>query len=161
MAKRRIIFILVLIAIVLIFSVVALPAMLGGEEYIMEEMERIGDKDIPAAVYLWLEENKDVEGYGAFYSQGHIYLAARMGRRPTGGYSVLLGDVQGDESVTVKVQHNSPKPWDIVTQVITYPRTVAKVQCYDEPPTTAIFLGIGDTVLANVAVVHVDADVGA
>lgn len=153
---KKIILIVVLAAVVLAVATVILPSVLGGETFTVAELERLADKDIPTAVYLWLEENKHSEGFGAFYSQGWVYLAVRMGQRPTGGYSVHLGDAQANGDITVKVHYKTPKPWDMVTQVITYPRTAVKVECPEGPPRAAIFLSVKDAVLAKVDIINLD-----
>jgi len=126
---------------------------LGGEKSAMTTMEKLHDSEFPSEILVWLDSDKLSEGYGAFYTDGHIYLAGRMGERPTGGYAILLGDVkQEGAQVIVTVQIKTPKPWDVVTQVITYPHTVTKLACPGEQPESALFMSTVGTVIARVEV---------
>jgi len=122
----------------------------GGED--MEAMEPLDSKDIPKEVLIWLDLDKTNSGYAAFYGQGSLFLAVKLGQRPTGGYSVTIGDCkQEDCRVTVCVQENKPSPWDMVTQVLTYPSGVASFECH-EPPEIVCFTTKSGSVLAQVPV---------
>lgn len=149
-----------LLLTVLIVILVAVPVLiiaLGGSEPEMEINKRLPDRDIPTPILAWLEDNKSNEGFGAFYYQGYFYFAARLGEKPTGGYSVLLGEakVTGSEA-SVLVDYKSPSPWDLVTQVITYPRTVIRLAYKGEAPETALFLSTGGAEIAKVGVEVLD-----
>lgn len=131
----------------------------GGEKPKMEELKRLSAEEIPSPVHNWLNINKEHEGYGAFYGEGHLFLAVKLGQRPTGGYAVLLGDIQPGAQTTVRVQEVAPKPWDFVTQVITYPRAVAGVQC-PQRPDTVTFYNVTNSVLAKVTVENLQTETG-
>jgi len=159
--KRRLIIILISILAIAIGTAIILPFAMGGEEPVMEELAKLTEKDIPTQVYAWLNQDREREGYAAFFLEDNLYLAARLGQRPTGGYAVLLGDavLEGNE-VRVRVQLKSPKPWDMVTQVITYPRTVVKIDCGGSMPANVLFLSSGNTVLAKVPIVNLREELG-
>jgi hypothetical protein len=56
------------------------------------------------------------------------FLILNMGEQATGGYSIGVVQVkQTKDSIIVKVKEVSPKPTDIVTQGITYPYSVIKI----------------------------------
>ena len=144
------------IVIVLLIIGGALYFIYFGGESNLEAMESLREAEIPGKVLVWLEEDKHDEGYGAFFSEGYVYLAVRMGERPTGGYTVILGNAQQEGAqVRITVVCKVPKPWDIVTQVITYPRAVVKLAC-PEPPSTALFLSPSGSVLAQVEVQNLE-----
>ena len=51
-----------------------------------------------------------------------IVLAAFMGRKPTGGYSVTVETVRlGEKEIVVELRRRSPGPDEIVTQALTAP----------------------------------------
>lgn len=124
----------------------------------MEILAKLPEEEIPASICRWLVADEDSLGYGAFYGEGYLYLAVKLGRRPTGGYAVLLGDVQLNIQTTVGVQKKAPGPCDMVAQVITYPRTAVRIEC-SEQPETVIFTE-GNTVIAKVAVLNLDKGTG-
>lgn len=117
----------------------------------MDVLSALPNPEIPQPIYLWLVTDQEAPGYAAFYEEGALYLAVKLGQRPTGGYSVVLGDIELGEPVAVRVEEKAPKPWEIVTQVITYPWTVAKVSCPQQPQ-AVIFLSRSGAVLAKVPV---------
>ena len=125
----------------------------------MEVLSALPNSEIPQAIHLWLVTNEADPGFAAFYAEGTLYLAVKLGQRPTGGYSVLLGDVELSEPVTVRVEEKSPKPWAIVTQVITFPRTVVEVSCPRQPQ-SVIFFSKSNSVLAKVAVHNLETETG-
>ena len=129
----------------------------GGEELAMAPLERLPDSEIPREILIWLDKDKYSEGYGAFYLEGDLYLAARMGQCPTGGYAVLLGNPKLEKAeAEITAEFKKPKPWDMVTQVLTYPRTVVKIAAAGKCPATALFLAADGSVLARVEVSRLD-----
>lgn len=141
------------LAAIVIVAVPVLIIALGGGEPEMEINKRLSDRDIPTPILVWLEGNKSSEGFGAFYYQGFFYFAARMGEKPTGGYSILLGEANltGSEA-SVFVDYKCPSPWDMVTQVITYPRTVIRLAHTGDAPETALFLSPSGDEITRVGV---------
>lgn len=126
----------------------------GGDDLTITPLEQLSAADIPGEILVWIDTNKTSAGYGAFYSEGRLFLAARMGERPTGGYRVLLGDpgLENSEAI-VAVEFIAPKPWDFVTQAITYPWAVAEI-AIDRSPATALFVDTDGSVLSRVKVVE-------
>lgn len=129
----------------------------GGEELTVAPLDRLPDSEIPREILIWLDKEKYSEGYGAFFREGDLYLAARMGERPTGGYAVLLCSPRLEKAeAIITAEFKKPKPWDMVTQVLTYPRTVVKIAAAGKCPATALFLAGDGSVLARVEVVRLD-----
>lgn len=145
------------IVAILVIAVPVLIFVLGGSDQVMAVNEKVPDRDIPTAILVWLDENMHTEGYGAFYTEGYFYFVARMGQKPTGGFSVSLGEASLTRGeAVVKVEFDSPNPWDIVTQVITYPRMVVRLAYSPEPPENAMFISPRGSVIARVKVVNLD-----
>ena len=128
----------------------------GGEELTVKPLSKLADADIPGKILIWLDRGKHDEGYGAFFEEGRLYLAARMGECPTGGYAIYLGNprMEGDSAV-VTVEYQKPSPWDIVIHALTYPRTVSQIVVAKRPK-TALFLTPDGAMVARVEVVGLD-----
>ncbi len=143
--------IVIAVAVLLIAASAATAVALAREE--MTPLPTLSDGEIPEDILLWMEDNKQTEGYGAFYRDGVVYITARMGMRPTGGYSVKLGNAEmDDEMITVVVEFVSPRPTDVVTQAITYPYKVVAVEVGDLHPEKVHYYGPGGGVVATVPV---------
>src|SRR5690554_4750052 len=117
----------------------------------MVPMPSLSDVEIPPDILLWLEDNRETEGYGGFYRDGTVFIAARMGMKPTGGYSVKLGEGEMDsEAVTIRIEFISPQPWDMVTQAITYPHAIVAVDAQGMQPERVHFVGAKGGIIATV-----------
>lgn len=56
------------------------------------------------------------------------FIILNMGEKPTGGYSISIESViETDKNIIIKVKENNPEPGAILTQSITYPYTVVKI----------------------------------
>lgn len=64
----------------------------------------------------------------------HMVVAAAMGRRPTGGYSIDIERAyRDDEGLTLVVRETSPGPNCILTQALTAPIVAVAVPSDDAP----------------------------
>jgi hypothetical protein len=60
--------------------------------------------------------------------QNSNFVILNMGEKATGGYSIGVDSVlETDNNIIITVKDNNPKPGDMVTQVITYPFCVVKI----------------------------------
>lgn len=140
---------------VLLFTAAAQFILFGGGELTMVPLDKLPDVEIPGAIILQLDRNKMRPGYDAYFDGESLYLAARMGECPTGGYGVYLGDPRLEEGEAfITVEFERPKPWDMVTQALTYPRTVVKVALTRDCPAAVVFLAVDGSQLARAEVVH-------
>ena len=131
----------------------------GGEELTVAPLEKLPESDIPSEILIWSDRDKHCEGYCAYFLDGYLYFAARMGERPTGGYAIVLGSPKMEKAeAVVTAEFKRPQPWDIVTQVITYPRTVVRIAFAGDCPASALFLAADGSVLARVEVINLDRD---
>ncbi|HBI55512.1 MAG TPA: hypothetical protein DG577_08710 [Firmicutes bacterium] len=142
---------------VLLLTAGAQFILFGGEDLAMKPLEILPDSEVPREILIWLDKDKYSEGYGAFFREGDLFLAVRMGERPTGGYAVFLGNPRLEKAeAVVTAEFRRPKPWDMVTQVLTYPRTVVRIASAGRCPASALFLAVDGSVLARVEVVFLD-----
>jgi hypothetical protein len=141
----------------LILTAGAQVVFFGGEELMMLPLQQVAESELPREILLWLDRDKCSEGYSAFFLEGDLYLAARMGECPTGGYIVRLGspNLEKTEAV-IKADFIKPKPWDMVTHVLTYPRTVVRIATAGNCPARATFVGADESTLATVVVERLD-----
>jgi len=147
--KKKII--LLVAVLLLIVASAATAVALTREE--MVPIPPLSDVETPQDILLWLEDNRMTEGYGAFYRDGVVYVAARMGMRPTGGYSVKLGNADVDaDMITLVAEFVSPAPTDMVNQVITYPYTVVAIDVGRLQPEKVHYYSPGGGVVATVPV---------
>ncbi|MTI94275.1 MAG: protease complex subunit PrcB family protein [Firmicutes bacterium] len=139
--------------VVALLVVLSVTAFGGSEPMIEDKLDCLPDGDIPPQLLLWLDANRAQSGYNAFLVDGAIYLTVRAGEKPTGGYRVELGDLDyTDTGVKVSVEFVAPKPWDMVTQVISYPHAVIACGSAGDIPETALFVNPQGAVLATVSV---------
>jgi hypothetical protein len=56
------------------------------------------------------------------------FIILNMGEKPTGGYSISIESVkETDKEIIIKVKENNPESGAMLTQNITYPYTVVKI----------------------------------
>lgn len=73
---------------------------------------------------------QESRGYAAVGIGNNTYLVLiSLGERPTGGYAVTVRSVEDVEGVTrVVVEEKAPGPGQMVTQAITHPYTIIRVE---------------------------------
>lgn len=61
------------------------------------------------------------------------FVVLNMGEKPTGGYSITVDSVvETDKNIVIKVKEITPDPGAMLTQSITYPYTVLKINSKKE-----------------------------
>ena len=56
------------------------------------------------------------------------FIILNMGQKPTGGYSIEVDSVtETNQNIVIKVKEKTPEPGAMLTQNITYPYTVVKI----------------------------------
>ena len=91
---------------------------------------------LPASIQRYIDTSRATKGYKAYKYNDAIYLAAFMGRKNTGGYSIEIEDIQryklnGKYIVEAVVKETEPDKDSFVTQALTYPYTVVKFDSFD------------------------------
>lgn len=92
--------------------------------------------NLPEMLQDEIDNLKSKESYSAYEYNGYIYLLAAMGKKNTGGYSIVFDKVykvENDNDYTIKavVDINKPSSKQIVTQSITYPYSIVKFKSFD------------------------------
>lgn len=84
-------------------------------------------RTVPEGMQSSFEMYKNDRGY--YYDAETQVLVIFMGQRSTGGYSIVLREIEAADGVLqVIVQEKSPGPNDIVTQAFTYPALILKLE---------------------------------
>ena len=61
------------------------------------------------------------------------FIVLNMGEKPTGGYGITVDNVsETDKNIVIKVKEITPEPGAMLTQSITYPYTVVKINSKKE-----------------------------
>lgn len=76
----------------------------------------------------WFNENYKNYNVSSFNFKEHTYILVGAGEKPTGGYSVEILSVIGEEnSILINGQINAPKPDEMVTMALTYPNALIRI----------------------------------
>ncbi|MGM0379670.1 MAG: protease complex subunit PrcB family protein [Bacillota bacterium] len=99
-------------------------------DYEIASLENIEDEEIKD----WYENNRKSYGVYKFnVSKNDKFLLLSAGRRKTGGYSLKIKNVnQSDKLVEFIIDLDKPSSDEMVTQVITYPTLLLKVNANQE-----------------------------
>ncbi len=105
----------------------------------VEEVDfEVVSSDLSKVIESKVASLKTANRYRAYDYEGDIYLAAFMGKRNTGGYSISIDEVykydlgNGKYRVEAVVSEIEPGKDSIVTQAITYPYEVVKFDKFDK-----------------------------
>ena len=103
------------------------------------EFTVLKESEIPAEVLKYIDEKKANEFKFTFYDQDkkdYLYIAVGYGKQPTGGYSIAVENLYlTDNSIYIDTSLVGPAKDDVVTQAITYPYIVVKLEYMDKPVT--------------------------
>lgn len=84
--------------------------------------------DLPASLSAWSTSTVQVPGGVAQFVDSTLYVMVTAGQRNSGGYRVEIRSIEVRENtVFVKAVLQSPRPGQMVTQAITYPKAFAAV----------------------------------
>ncbi|MGF7058443.1 protease complex subunit PrcB family protein [Brassicibacter mesophilus] len=80
-------------------------------------------------VKQWYEKNWQSKGVFSFDSDEDKYILISAGQKPTGGYDVDIVSIEGKEDkIVVNAKVNTPKEGQMVTEILTYPNILVKIQ---------------------------------
>lgn len=99
------------------------------------EWEHPEPGSLPQEVDQWVDSFKERQGLYRLDHDGITWVLVAWGAKPTGGYVVEVQEINRTESgvVLLTVELAAPKPGDIVTQAISYPYDLVKMEQVDEP----------------------------
>ncbi len=107
--------------------------------------------EAPEEIRKAVKENRDKEKATVYTVDREVYIVITRGEKTTGGYSVEVSDIDkyilGEDkfAITVKVEYKDPEPGQPVTQAITYPFSIVKVDLKDIPMDTPFKFSIDGT----------------
>ncbi|MDF2614542.1 MAG: hypothetical protein K0S71_2328 [Clostridia bacterium] len=77
----------------------------------------------------WYQRNYQREGIHYRKSRGNMYVIVSAGRKPTGGYTLIIRNIRRTQRNTafIRARLIPPAPNMIVTQAITYPHLLIRI----------------------------------
>ncbi|WP_270181558.1 protease complex subunit PrcB family protein [Alkalihalobacillus sp. CinArs1] len=101
----------------------------GGEEVSEEiDFEIVQMNNAPNDIQTTLQQKWIERATFAVPSGDHLYIIITRGEMPTGGYSVTIDNITKEgNKLLVTYYTTDPKKDDMVTQAITKPFTIAKI----------------------------------
>lgn len=103
------------------------------------EFTVVKESEIPEELMKHVEEKKENEFKFTFYNKDtmdYLYIVVGYGAQPTGGYSIAIEELYLTEnSIYIDTSLIGPAKDDVVTQAITYPYIVVKIEFMDKPVT--------------------------
>lgn len=92
-----------------------------------EEISDMGT--LPADIAAGIEGSGHTRGYAYFKLDDAFIVSINSGERNTGGYSIKVKSVEDIEGITkITVEETAPAKDAIVTEALTYPKTVIKIK---------------------------------
>lgn len=103
------------------------------------EFTVVKESEIPDELMQHIEDKKSNEFKFTFYNKDkmdYLYIVVGYGEQPTGGYSITVDDLYlTNNSIYIDTSLIGPSKDDVVTQAITYPYIVVKIEFIDKPVT--------------------------
>lgn len=103
------------------------------------EFTVVKESEIPEELMQHIEAKKSNEFKFTFYNKDkmdYLYIVVGYGQQPTGGYSISVDDLYlTNNSIYIDTSLIGPSKDDVVTQVVTYPYIVVKIEFIDKPVT--------------------------
>lgn len=99
-------------------------ATIGNIDFEMVGSDALTDSQLEE----WFNENYKKEDLSSFNFKDYTYILVGAGEKPSGGYSVEISSVVGEEgSIIINGQVNAPKPDEMVTTALTYPNALIRI----------------------------------
>lgn len=96
-------------------------------------------KDEPQEIKEWIKEKAQEEYSGFKAIENSTYVLVSMGQRNTGGYKVNLTDIkETEEKLFINAEYTHPAPKQFVSQVLTYPVLLVKIDKQKEVEITIL-----------------------
>ncbi len=129
------------IRIVLLMGAITMCLLLSGCKSDKVNKEKVKDleftvveeADIPEELLKIIEEKKKEPFKLKFSNTAYLYIVVGYGEQPTGGYSIKVEDLYLTENaIYFNTSLLGPPKDEIVTQILTYPYIVVKVEFMDK-----------------------------
>jgi len=116
--------------------------------------ERVTPQDIQDSqdLFSWYQANHKTRGVHFKNHDGAVYILAAAGEKPTGGYGIDVEGVylEGPGKVVVETDVTSPDPGMMVTQVITYPSVLIRVDGLEVLEARGVIIEKGDMITGQI-----------
>lgn len=94
----------------------------------------VEDADVPQELMDIINEKKAEPFKLTFSNTENLYIVVGYGKQPSGGYSIAVEDLYlTDNAIVIDTNLIGPSEGDLVTQAITYPYVVVKLEFIDKP----------------------------
>ncbi|WP_377889715.1 protease complex subunit PrcB family protein [Alkalihalobacillus sp. R86527] len=105
------------------------PETNGGEKVSQDvEFETVQMNNAPEDIQTTIQQKWLEKSTFAVPSNEHLYIIITRGEMPTGGYSITIDNISKEgNSLLVSYYTTDPNKDEIVTQAITKPFTIAKI----------------------------------
>lgn len=128
--------------IFVIFYLIAMCLMLFGCKKDETEIKKIRDleftvveeADLPENLLKTINEKKDKPfTFSYFIDTDYLYICVGYGAQKSGGYSITVDELYlTDNAIYIDTNLLGPSKDDVVTQVVTYPYIVVKIEYIDK-----------------------------
>lgn len=93
----------------------------------------VEEEEVPEELKKKINEQKDDVFRLTYEDSGYLYLAVGYGSQPTGGYSVTVNELyETNNTIQMKTGLLGPSKTEEVTQNVTYPYVVIKMESIDK-----------------------------
>lgn len=97
------------------------------------EFTVVEDADVPEELKELIEEKKAEPFKLTFSNTDYLYIVTGYGEQPTGGYSITVDDLYlTKNAIYFNTSLLGPPKDEVVTQAITYPYIVVKIEYIDK-----------------------------
>lgn len=130
-----------IIKILFIMMILGISFLLSSCKHEKTDLEKIKDleftvvedEDIPAELKVIIEEKKVKPFKLSFSNKDYLYIVMGYGEKPTGGYSIKVDDLYlTKNAIYFNTSLLGPPKDEVVTQAITYPYIVVKIEYIDK-----------------------------
>ena len=127
--------------LILAFCLLLIPLLFIGCEKEKEEITKIQDleftvveeADIPEELLTSINEKKATPFRMTYSNGNYLYIIRGYGEQKSGGYSISVNDLfLGNNGIYFKTTLIGPAKDELVTQVITHPYIVVKIEFMDK-----------------------------
>lgn len=97
------------------------------------EFTVVEDADLPGELKEIIDEKKDKPFRLHYSNKDYLYIIVGYGKQNSGGYSIAVEELYlADNAIYINTNLIGPSKDDLVTQGVTYPYVVVKLEYIDE-----------------------------
>ncbi|MDI9508650.1 MAG: protease complex subunit PrcB family protein [Bacillota bacterium] len=97
------------------------------------EFTVVADADLPGELKEIIDEKKELPFKLHYSNKDHLYIVVGYGKQNSGGYSIAVEELfLTDNAIYIDTNLIGPSENDLVTQGVTYPYVVVKLEYLDK-----------------------------